>query len=47
MAFTVEDFEDMLRILEAKPAEGVEWYVRGGLSAGFLEFRRLPDGLDA
>jgi hypothetical protein len=27
--------------------EGVEWYVRGGLSAGFLEFRRLPDGLDA
>jgi multidrug efflux pump subunit AcrA (membrane-fusion protein) len=28
-------------------AEGVEWYVRGGLSAGFLEFRRLPDGLDA
>jgi hypothetical protein len=27
--------------------EGVEWYVRGGLSAGFREFRRLPDGLDA
>jgi len=27
--------------------EGVEWYVRGGLSAGFLEFHRLPDGLDA
>ncbi|MEJ5383670.1 MAG: hypothetical protein WHS44_02180, partial [Fimbriimonadales bacterium] len=26
--------------------EGVEWYVRGGLSAGFLEFRRLEDGLD-
>jgi len=23
--------------------EGVEWYVRGGLSAGFLEFRKLPD----
>ena len=27
--------------------EGVEWHVRGGLSAGFIEFRRLPDGLDA
>jgi hypothetical protein len=47
MAFTGRDFENMLRLLEAKPAEGVEWYVRGGLSAGFLEFRRLPDGLDA
>ncbi len=26
--------------------EGVEWYVRGGLSMGFLEFRRLPDGYE-
>lgn len=27
--------------------EGVEWYVRGGLSMGFLEFRKLPDGYEA
>ncbi|MCS7300213.1 MAG: hypothetical protein NZ556_01470 [Fimbriimonadales bacterium] len=27
--------------------EGVEWYVRGGLSLGFLEFRKLPDGYEA
>jgi len=27
--------------------EGVEWYVRGGLSSGFLEFRKLPDGYEA
>lgn len=26
--------------------EGVEWYVRGGLSIGFLEFRKLPDGYE-
>ncbi|MCS6918561.1 MAG: hypothetical protein NZM28_02185 [Fimbriimonadales bacterium] len=26
--------------------EGVEWYVRGGLSMGFLEFRKLPDGYE-
>jgi hypothetical protein len=25
--------------------EGVEWFVGDGLSQGFLEFRRLPDGL--
>lgn len=27
--------------------EGVEWYVRGGPSMGFLEFRKLPDGYEA
>ncbi|MFN7162486.1 MAG: hypothetical protein ACK4NB_05445 [Fimbriimonadales bacterium] len=27
--------------------EGVEWYVHGGLSIGFLEFRKLPDGYEA
>jgi len=26
--------------------EGVEWFVGDGLSQGFLEFRKLPDGLD-
>jgi len=25
--------------------EGVEWFVGDGLSQGFLEFRKLPDGL--
>jgi hypothetical protein len=27
--------------------EGVEWFVGDGLSQGFLEFRRLPDGLQS
>ncbi|GIV08709.1 MAG: hypothetical protein KatS3mg019_0800 [Fimbriimonadales bacterium] len=26
--------------------EGVEWYVRGGLSKGFLEFRRIGNGAE-
>jgi flagellar biosynthesis/type III secretory pathway chaperone len=27
--------------------EGVEWFVGDGLSQGFLEFRKLPDGLQS
>ncbi|MCS6920125.1 MAG: hypothetical protein NZM28_10170, partial [Fimbriimonadales bacterium] len=26
--------------------EGVEWYVRGGLSKGFLEFRKIGNGTE-
>jgi hypothetical protein len=32
-------------IQETARREGVEWFVGDGLSQGFLEFRKLPDGL--